>query len=370
MARTKRSEVFDPDAIGVYHCFNRIVRRSHLCGFDPHTGNDYSHRRQWFYQRLRHYAQYFAIDVLAYAILSNHFHLVLRNRPDQVEAMDDREVVVAWLMICPQSGKQPDGSVEPPTEPEIRSELNKPDRVPELRKRLSNPSWLIRQVSQYMGIRCNAEDEMRGHFWESRYGMTRLLDEAAILACLAYVDLNPIRSHLVDSLEAYRHVSIGERLRTLDDEAIDTSSWLAPIALHRETNGKAVTVANRVSREGVEKAIETQSQEPLGCLPIRLEQYAELLRWLAGDKSPAERDAGVDEQETNSATALAQLGLDPTEFFDLVHNFRKRFFTAAGDSDSLRREAARRGKRRLNGPGRRGLSRSGPRRAESSGTTA
>jgi hypothetical protein len=204
-------------------------------------GKDYAHRREWFYQRLRYLAQYFAIDVLAYAILSNHYHLVLRNRPDQVQKLNDREVVTNWLMICPKSQKQSDGTAKPPTEPEIQVELNKPGRVAELRSRLSNPSWLIRQLSQYMGIRCNAEDELTGHFWESRFGMTRLLDEAAILACLAYVDLNPLRAHMTDSLEGYRHVSIGERLRSLEDEAIDSSSWLAPIAESSESDGQPAT---------------------------------------------------------------------------------------------------------------------------------
>ena len=225
MARPLRRDVFDSDTIGVYHCFNRIVRRSFLCGFDPLTQKDYGHRRDWFYQRLRYLTRFFAIDVLAYAIMSNHYHLVLRNRPDQVATMDDRQVVTAWLMICPKSQKQPHGTGRPPTEPEIQVELSAPNRVADLRARLSDPSWLIRQLSQYMGIRCNAEDNEIGHFWQSRYGMTRLLDEAAILACLAYVDLNPLRAHAATSLEGYPHGSIGERLRTLEDEAIEASRW-------------------------------------------------------------------------------------------------------------------------------------------------
>jgi hypothetical protein len=73
----------NPKPSASYHCFNRIVRRNFLCGFDPHSGKDYSHRLEWLYQRLRYLARYFALDVLGYAILSNHFHLVLRNRPDR-----------------------------------------------------------------------------------------------------------------------------------------------------------------------------------------------------------------------------------------------------------------------------------------------
>ena len=365
MSRTLRRDVFDPETIGVYHCFNRIVRRSFLCGYDSYTGKDYSYRREWLYQRLKYLAGYFAIDVLAYAILSNHYHLVLRNRPDEVEAMDDRTVVKNWLRICPKSQKQADGTAGPPTEPEIQYELKRPGRVAELRNRLSNPSWLIRQLSQYMGIRCNAEDEVTGHFWESRFGMTRLLDEEAVLACLAYVDLNPIRAHLIDSLEDYPYVSIGERLRTLDDRAIDTSSWLTPIALAGETSGGPVTVAGHRRREELAETLREQTRrpaQPLGCLPIGLEQYAELLRWLAGSKrsagaSSCGKEADGQESARSGPQIVLQLGLDPKEFAGLVNHFGNRFYTAAGSPASLRREAARRGKRRLNGPGRHALER-------------
>jgi hypothetical protein len=363
MARSKRSDVFQDDEIGVYHCFNRIVRRSFLCGVDPHTGIDYSHRRDWMLRRLKYLAEHFSIDVLAYAILSNHYHLVLRNRPDQVDAMSDRDVVVAWLMICPKTQKNADGTALQPTEPEIRAELSLPGRVDELRHRLSNPSWMIRQLAQYMGIRCNAEDKLCGHFWESRFGMRRLCDEAAVLACLAYVDLNPIRAHLTDSLEGYRQVSIGERLRTLDDETIDSSNWLSPIALADETDGKSVTVVNRLSREELSEMVAATPRPPMGCLPIRFDQYVELLRWLSGLQGPSDGDRGSDQDaRSDGVSILQQLYLDPSEFADLVNHFGDRFFTAAGGPESLRREAARRGRRRINAPGRQALSRRGPKR--------
>lgn len=351
MARTRRCEVFDADTIGVYHCYNRIVRRSFLCGFDPHTGNDYSHRREWFYQRLKYLAGHFAIDVLGYAILSNHYHLVLRNRPDQVQAMSDDQVVRAWLMICPQSQKLSGGTAGEPTDAEVRYEQSRPGRVEELRQRLSNPSWLIRQLAQYMGIRCNAEDEIRGHFWESRFGMRRLLDEAAVLACLAYVDLNPIRASMVDSLEAYRYVSIGERLRTLDDQSVDSSRWLTPLELAGESDGKSVTVVNRLSREELAELVATERSQPLGCLPMKLEDYVQLLEWLSG-KRAAGGDPGAN---VDTPLVLRKLRLDPIEFAELVQTFGERFFTAAGCPASLAAEAKRRGRRRLHGPGKRSL---------------
>ncbi len=356
MARARRCDVFDPETIGVYHCFNRIVRRSFLCGFDPVTHRDYSHRREWLRQRLMYLAQHFAVDVLGYAILSNHYHLVLRNRPDKVQAMSDADVVRSWLRICPSSQRRPDGTADEPTPAEVRAERQRPGRVEELRERLSNPSWLIRQLAQYMGIRCNAEDGITGHFWESRFAMRRLLDDAALLACLAYVDLNPIRAGIVGSLEGYQQVSIGERLRSLDDQAVNSSDWLAPLELAAESDGKSVTMVNRLSRRDLETQLAAQQQQRLGCLPITLEGYADLLRWLSGNTRDRmnETVSGNDEPPI-----LRRLCLDPVEFVELVSHFSSVFFTAAGCPASLDAEARRRGRRRLNGPGKRLLTPSG-----------
>ncbi len=92
MARLARGELFHPLEISVLHCINRCVRRCFLCGEDPATGRNYEHRKRWLEDRLKFLAGQFGIDVLGFAIMSNHFHLVLRNRPDVVALWSDREV--------------------------------------------------------------------------------------------------------------------------------------------------------------------------------------------------------------------------------------------------------------------------------------
>jgi len=89
MARLARADVFDPAEVSVFHCINRCVRRCFLCGDDPLTGQNFDHRKAWLESRLQFLAGQFGIDVLGFAILSNHFHLVLRNRPDVVAAWTD-----------------------------------------------------------------------------------------------------------------------------------------------------------------------------------------------------------------------------------------------------------------------------------------
>ena len=101
MARLARAEIFDPGEVAIVHVIQRCVRRCFLMGSDPVSGNNYDHRKQWLEDRLRHFARCFGIDLLCFSILSNHFHLVLRSRPDVVASWSDTEVARRWLMICP-----------------------------------------------------------------------------------------------------------------------------------------------------------------------------------------------------------------------------------------------------------------------------
>ena len=72
-----RSQLVDPRAPGTFHCVSRCVRRAFLCGTDPLTGASYEHRKAWVEQRLLQLADLFAVDLLAYAVMSNHLHVVL-----------------------------------------------------------------------------------------------------------------------------------------------------------------------------------------------------------------------------------------------------------------------------------------------------
>ena len=114
MAKLAREELFSPDEIACVHVMNRAVRRCFLMGDDPLTGKNFDHRKQWLEQKLAVHAAYFGIDLLGSAIMSNHFHLILRSRPDVVKTWDDAEAARRWCMLCPQQ-KYADGSAREPT---------------------------------------------------------------------------------------------------------------------------------------------------------------------------------------------------------------------------------------------------------------
>ncbi len=286
MSRTSRCCTFARDEVGVYHAFNRTVRRSYLHGVDPLTGIDYGYRRERFRQRMQFLAQRFCIDVLAFAIIPNHWHCVLRNRPDLVRALSDRQVAVRWLSLTSRKrcqnklGGEIQGS-------EITQITSDPSRVAELRLRLSDISWFIRLMCQTIARECNLEDECTGRFFEERFKLKRLEDEPAVLACMAYVDLNPLRAGLADSLDDYSEVSIGERLRTLSGGVPDTSEWLAPLELASEVVAQPLNpVAENSSKTDVGSANRTEILTRLGCLPMALEAYERLLWQLALESRP------------------------------------------------------------------------------------
>ncbi len=76
MPKAKSQQISLDDA-RYYHCVSRCVRRAFLCGQDPYTGQSYEHRREWVQEPLLSLAQVFAVEVIAFAVMINHTHVVL-----------------------------------------------------------------------------------------------------------------------------------------------------------------------------------------------------------------------------------------------------------------------------------------------------
>ncbi|MFN7893435.1 MAG: hypothetical protein ACK5OC_24295, partial [Pirellula sp.] len=190
MARIIRAEIFNPREVAVLHLCARVCRRCFLLGDDPFTQKNFDHRKNWVEDQLKVQAAAFSIDLITLAVMSNHIHLVLRSRPDVVDAWDDREVARRWLMICPKR-KDKSGNALEPNESEIESIRSNPVALKSVRLRLSDVSWWMRILCQKIAMRANKEDKEVGKFFQGRFKAVRLLDEEAILACSAYVDLNP-----------------------------------------------------------------------------------------------------------------------------------------------------------------------------------
>ena len=98
MTRARRQQIAT-EATPYYHCINRCVRRAFLCGTDRYSGKNFDHRREWMLERLTALTEIFAIDLCAYALMSNHYHLVLRIDTATRESLTDRDVATRWTQI-------------------------------------------------------------------------------------------------------------------------------------------------------------------------------------------------------------------------------------------------------------------------------
>lgn len=207
---TPRRQIVDTTVAGFYHCVSRCVRRAFLCGEDAYTGRSFEHRKAWVESRLLELAQWFAIGIYAYAVMSNHVHVVLRIDPSVANAWSPEEVARRWVGVFPA---RVDGEVdEVATRLRAQALTEDPFRVAVCRERLASVSWLMRCLCEPIARRANREDGCTGRFWEGRFKCQALLDDVAVLACMTYVDLNPVRAGVVQTLVQSTHVSFRRRI--------------------------------------------------------------------------------------------------------------------------------------------------------------
>ncbi|HQH29075.1 MAG TPA: hypothetical protein PLP17_16900, partial [Oligoflexia bacterium] len=156
-----RREIVEVDKVGVYHCVTRCVRRAFLCGKDSLTGKSFEHRREWIRARLSTLSGIFAVEVAAYAVMSNHLHSVIKIRPDLAKEWPDEEVARRWRLLFPLRRKK-DGSPAEPIELEIAAITRQDDLVALYRKRLADLSWFNRCLNENIAKRANYEDHCTG----------------------------------------------------------------------------------------------------------------------------------------------------------------------------------------------------------------
>ncbi|MFQ3206088.1 MAG: putative transposase [Glaciecola sp.] len=199
-----------------YHCISRCVRRAFLCGYDKLTGNNFEHRRDWFEKRLSKLSSAFSINVCAYAIMHNHNHLVLHVDTERAQTWSNIEVIQRWHSIHPN--KTITAMYIDPQQKEklTQIQLSTIHKITKIyRERLTSISYFMKALNQYIALRANKEDNCSGRFWESRFKSQALLDERAIISCMVYVDLNPIRAGIATTLENSHYTSIKRRLACL-----------------------------------------------------------------------------------------------------------------------------------------------------------
>ena len=192
MASSQRRRQVRRERKAMYHLRARCVRRAYLCGKDRVTGKDYSHRKLWLLRRHEQLAGLFTIDVQFRAELSNHLHMAVRTRPDVAQRLSQEDVARRWLTIT-RLAKCMDDSLPEVNPQKLAELLGNPQRLREVRKRLSDISWYMAVLLENIARRINQEEGTQGRVWDGPFKCREVSDLAGLLICGVYIDLNTIR---------------------------------------------------------------------------------------------------------------------------------------------------------------------------------
>ena len=311
------------DRPGAYHIVSRCVRRAYLCG--DHA----AHRRTWVRDLIRDAAGAFAIDVLAYAVMSNHLHIVVLTDPDRVPAWTPAEVAARWASAHPRTGHN--GHPQAWSPAEIAEKAADSAWIETTRHRLRSLSWFMKCIKERLARRANRDDGCTGHFWEGRFHSVPLLDQAAVIAAMAYVDLNPIRAAMADRPESSDYTSIQDRcVARQQHRAVQHVPGLSPIQSTAESSLWIAPIARATI------------DQPDGCAftaAVTLDEYLTLVdetgRIVRGDKRSA--------IPAHLAPILDRLRIDLDAWLSLMRSGGHFGLGSFGALASRAREALRRG---------------------------
>jgi REP element-mobilizing transposase RayT len=256
MTRAREQQISLSDT-PYYHCINRCVRRAFLCGEDRFSGQNYDHRKQWIVDQIKHLSSVFAIDVCAYAVMSNHYHVVLKVDMEKLSAWSDDEVLHRWRRLFKGnflverylSGQSL-----------TKAELNIVKQTAVMwRERLQDISCFMRCLNKSIARQANREDGVKGRFWEGRFKSQALLDEQALLSCMMYVDLNPIRAGLANTPETSQYTSIYERIQAM----IASVNGVKKRGRPRKEAQKIALATDKIDSEAESKGNENRSKEKI-----------------------------------------------------------------------------------------------------------
>ncbi len=309
---TARSQQIDLEFTPYYHCHVRCVRKAYLCGIGENQ-KDYNHRRGWIETRIQHLIKAFAIDVVAYAIMNNHYHVILHVDKKQAMDWEETEVIQRWALVTKISPTGIYSSTEKDT----------------WRENLYSISWFMRFLNESIAIEANREDNVTGRFWEGRFKSQALADEAAVLGCMTYVDLNPIRSGISKTLEESDYTSIQKRLEAFRERRLTPQYLMAFQCETLEKNSTREPTKESADSKLLKKTIKTM-------LPFALADYFALIDWTGRQIREGKACIAAD-----VPAIVKEVGLNPEEWINTVKKFGTEYQGITGTLNKIKAWAAK-----------------------------
>lgn len=340
---TPRYAIVSNEFVGIYHCLSRCVRRAFLCGFDPLTGKSFNHRRRYINKRIKDLAIHFCLKIISSNVQSNHLHIIIKADPSASAHLHPQDVVRRWRRIFPLQ-RDHNGNPLELSDDELLREMANTDRVNLWRSQLVDLSWFMRCVKEPIARMANKEDGCKGHFWEGRFKCLRIEDDAALLACMAYVELNPIRAGEVDRPEYCDFSSIKDRIIAYKARRKQQLAKDYVKAMDSDVEGRRMMQwALRESKQDqwlcpLEEIFEGWNGYSGG---ISEEHFLELVDW-TGRKM---RDQDAGHIPAHLAQILERMEVDLDNWVRAVEGYGGLFHVIAGKARRLRELAEALGKR-------------------------
>ncbi|TKB45776.1 transposase [Thalassotalea mangrovi] len=299
---TPRNKQVCLQATSYYHCISRCVRRAYLCGRDKYSNKSYEHRRGWIEKRLLFLSSVFCIDICAYAVMKNHCHVVIHIDQEKAASLTDMQVVRLWHQVCKGTiltrQFSDEGEVADYLLPTLKNTISV------YRERLFDISWFMRLLNEPIARMANDEDDCTGRFWEGRFVSQALLDEAALAACMVYVELNPIRAGAAKTPENSPYTSVKRRIE----------------------------IARRGDKRlGLMQFSEKSTIHQSGKLPFEFEDYLQLI----DATGRVIRDENTGYINRHLPDILTRLRISTSNWLSLTTRFERYFKGAAGRCSSL-----------------------------------
>jgi len=304
-----RKQLVSLEATPYYHCVSRCVRRAFLCGTDS-DGRCHEHRRGWIEKLILDQAQVFCIDIAAYAVMSNHFHVILHINQARALGLTNHEVVQRWHQLY--SGTLLSQKFERGEALSDSQQAMLNERIEEWRERLMSISWFMRRLNETVARLANEEDQCTGHFWEGRFKSQALLDEKALAACMAYVDLNPVRAAMAKTPETSEYTSVKKRAK----------------------KAKAAHTPNHPKQQayGLMPFAGNPRQDMPEGIQMRLTDYLDLVDW-TGRQIRDNKRGSISEAEP---AIMDRLGIDAEHWLYITQNFESEFKGIVGAAHEVK----------------------------------
>ena len=317
-----RNKIVNEEEVGVYLITNRCVRRAFLMGRDLQSGKMLDSRRGWIEDWLESLSKVMLVDVLDFTVLSNHYHLVLRNRPDLLSELSDEECARRLAILYP--GVTCLEGLSDNACPLRATEMLSDSQFERKKTRLASISAFMAIWQEAVAKRANLEDECTGHFWEDRFHSVKLLDSIAILYALAYVDLNQIKAGMSKQLAEGNYSGIALRCKVDHQDGHLSQSWLTPFDSREFSDGcipmsfstylSALTVrAENYHRNKLpnSKTVvpdeDSNSTEGDGVWSQSIESVVSSFRYMMGSAASMERQAVVDGKQWYAGISTARV---------------------------------------------------------------